>query len=132
MRRGGGANAALMFIRVMWAQPDRSPETYESVLHALRHGYRHIDTAALYRNEEDVGRAIRDSGVPREEVYVTTKLWNTDHGYDRAMKAFDASLSRLGLDYVDLYLMYVLMKSTVNETDRERETDRQRMERSRD
>lgn len=73
---------------------------------ALRAGYRHIDTAKIYGNEAGVGRAIRASGIPREEIFVTTKLWNDDHGYDAAMKAIDASLGRLGLDYVDLYLIH--------------------------
>lgn len=73
---------------------------------ALAAGYRHIDTAAGYRNEEGVGRGVRESGVPRGEVFVTTKLWNTDQGYDRALHAFEASRSRLGLDYIDLYLIH--------------------------
>lgn len=79
---------------------------YRAVRHALATGYRHIDTAAFYDNEEDVGRAVRDCGVAREEIYVTTKLWNTDQGYDTALRAFDRSLRRLGLDYVDLYLIH--------------------------
>jgi methylglyoxal/glyoxal reductase len=73
---------------------------------ALRIGYRHVDTARAYGNEADVGAAIRDSEVPRDQVFVTTKLWNDDQGYDSALRAFDASLSRLGLDYVDLYLIH--------------------------
>jgi len=73
---------------------------------ALRVGYRHIDTARIYLNEKGVGKAIRESGVPREEIFLTTKLWNADQGYDNALKAFDKSLVRLGLDYVDLYLMH--------------------------
>jgi diketogulonate reductase-like aldo/keto reductase len=77
-----------------------------AVLEALEVGYRHIDTAAAYRNEEDVGEAIRASGIPRSEIFVTTKLWNSDHGFDSALRAFDASLARLGLDYVDLYLLH--------------------------
>jgi diketogulonate reductase-like aldo/keto reductase len=77
-----------------------------AVLEALRIGYRHVDTARIYGNESDVGAAVRASGVPREQVFVTTKLWNDDHGYDRALRAFDASLQRLGLDYVDLYLLH--------------------------
>jgi diketogulonate reductase-like aldo/keto reductase len=76
------------------------------VLEALRVGYRLIDTAKLYRNESDVGAAVRESGIPREAVFVTTKLWNTDHGYDAALRAFDHSLRQLGLDYVDLYLIH--------------------------
>jgi diketogulonate reductase-like aldo/keto reductase len=78
----------------------------QAVLEALRVGYRHVDTARIYGNEADVGAAVDSSGVPREQVFVTTKLWNEDHGYDRALRAFDASLKRLGLDYVDLYLLH--------------------------
>lgn len=73
---------------------------------ALRTGYRLIDTATGYFNEAGVGRAVARSGLPREQVFVTTKLANGDHGYDRALRAFDASLSRLGFDYVDLYLIH--------------------------
>jgi diketogulonate reductase-like aldo/keto reductase len=76
------------------------------VLAALRLGYRHIDTARAYRNEADVGSAVRASGLPRDQIFVTTKLWNEDQGYDRALRAFDASLQRLGLEYVDLYLLH--------------------------
>ncbi len=87
----------------------RSPageEVRSAVEWALEAGYRHIDTAALYGNEPDVGAAIRESGVPREEVFVTTKLHKDEHGYDPALRGFDASLDRLGLDYVDLYLIH--------------------------
>src|SRR5660398_303661 len=73
---------------------------------ALVAGYRHIDTAAGYKNEEGVGRGVREFGVPREEVFVTTKLWNADQGYENALRAFEASRSRLGLDYIDLYLIH--------------------------
>jgi diketogulonate reductase-like aldo/keto reductase len=73
---------------------------------ALELGYRSIDTAAAYGNEAGVGRAIRASGVPREKIFVTTKLWNDDQGYDATRRALDASLKRLGLDYVDLYLIH--------------------------
>lgn len=73
---------------------------------ALETGYRSIDTAAAYHNEEGVGRAITSSGLAREDVFVTTKLWNSDHGYDQALRAFDASAGRLGLDTVDLYLIH--------------------------
>jgi diketogulonate reductase-like aldo/keto reductase len=81
-------------------------ETKKAVLTALRVGYRHVDTARLYGNEADVGAAVKASGVPRGEVFVTTKVWNDDHGYDKTLRAFDASLSRLGLEYVDLYLVH--------------------------
>jgi len=77
-----------------------------AVAHALKIGYRHIDTAALYGNEEDVGRAVRKSGIPRDQIFVVTKLWNSDQGYASALKAFDRSLNRLGLDYIDLYLIH--------------------------
>lgn len=73
---------------------------------AIRNGYRLFDTAALYDNEEGVGESIRESGLEREELFVTTKLWNTDHGYDNTLRAFDKSMDRLGLDYVDLYLVH--------------------------
>lgn len=79
---------------------------YRAVRHALDVGYRHIDTAAFYGNEEDVGRAVRDSGIARTDIYVTTKLWNSDQGYDSALRAFDRSMKRLALDYVDLYLVH--------------------------
>ncbi|GJP36795.1 hypothetical protein CLOM_g21270 [Closterium sp. NIES-68] len=81
-----------------------------AVLTALREGYRHIDTAQLYRNEAAVGRAVRASGLRREQVFVTTKLWNADNGYDATLSAFHRSLSELGLDYVDLYLLHSPMR----------------------
>src|SRR3954471_8819136 len=81
-------------------------ECERSVLDALEIGYRSIDTAAAYRNEEAVGRAIKRSGVPREEIFVTTKLWIQDAGYDSTKKAFSRSLERLKLDYLDLYLIH--------------------------
>ncbi|MDK6621377.1 aldo/keto reductase, partial [Streptococcus agalactiae] len=71
---------------------------YQAVLEALKAGYRHIDTAAIYKNEESVGRAIQDSGIPREEIFVTSKLWNTNHNYEQARQAFEESLAKLGLD----------------------------------
>jgi diketogulonate reductase-like aldo/keto reductase len=81
-------------------------EVVEPVLVALEAGYRLIDTATLYGNEEGVGRAIRDSGLPRSEVFVTTKVWNSDQGYDATLRAFDTSAKLLGLDVVDLYLIH--------------------------
>jgi 2,5-diketo-D-gluconate reductase A len=81
-------------------------ETYDAVAHALKTGYRSIDTAALYGNEVPTGRAITDSGVAREELFVTTKVWNDDQGFDATLRAFDASMGRLGLDYLDLYLIH--------------------------
>lgn len=87
----------------------RSPagrETRQAVEWALEAGYRLIDTAALYGNEADVGAAVRESGLTRDKVFVTTKLHKDDHGYDAALRGFDASLDRLGLDHVDLYLIH--------------------------
>lgn len=81
-------------------------EAYQSTLAAIKAGYRHIDTAAVYKNEESVGRAIKDSGIARDQLFVTTKLWNDAHSYDGAKEALAASLKRLGLDYVDLYLIH--------------------------
>ncbi|MFD4367112.1 aldo/keto reductase [Rhodococcus sp. NPDC058521] len=81
-------------------------DTYDAVTHALKAGYRSIDTAKVYDNEAGVGRAIADSGIPRHELFVTTKLWNDDQGYESTVNALDASLVRLGLDYVDLYLIH--------------------------
>ena len=73
---------------------------------ALEVGYRHLDTATIYHNEREVGRAVAGSGIPRSELFITTKLFNTDHGTQEAFDAFDASLDRLGMDYVDLYLIH--------------------------
>ena len=83
------------------------PEVCErAVGDALKIGYRSIDTAAAYGNEEAVGRAVRRSGIPREELFITTKLWISDAGYEPARKAFEESMSKLGLDYLDLYLIH--------------------------
>jgi diketogulonate reductase-like aldo/keto reductase len=87
-------------------QSPKGAATRGAVTDALELGYRHVDTARIYGNEADVGAAILGSGVPRSDVFVTTKLWNDDHGYDTALRALDASLSRLGLDHVDLYLVH--------------------------
>ncbi|NMD69850.1 aldo/keto reductase [Bacillus sp. DNRA2] len=81
-------------------------EVIESVKAAINHGYISIDTAAIYQNEEGVGTGIRESGIPREKLFVTSKVWNTDQGYDTTLKAFDLSLQKLGLDYLDLYLIH--------------------------
>ena len=81
-------------------------ETRTAVATALEAGYRHIDTAKLYDNEAEVGEAIAESGIPRDELFVTTKLWNADQGRDAALRAIDGSLERLGLDHVDLYLIH--------------------------
>ncbi|KOG27915.1 MULTISPECIES: aldo/keto reductase [Streptomyces] len=81
-------------------------ETAAAVTAALETGYRSIDTAAVYGNETGVGRALAASGLPRDELFVTTKLWNADQGYDATLRAFDAGLAKLGLDHVDLYLIH--------------------------
>ena len=79
---------------------------YEATLEALKAGYRHIDTAAAYFNEEDVGKAVRDSGIPREEIFVTSKLWLQDYGYEQAKKGIARSLRKLNIGYIDLYLIH--------------------------
>lgn len=81
-------------------------EVIQSVKAAIRNGYISIDTAAIYLNEEGVGQAIRESGVPREDLFITTKLWNTEQGYESTLEAFETSLNKLGLDYLDLYLIH--------------------------
>lgn len=91
-------------------------ETWEAVLDAFDAGYRLIDTAAMYGNEEDVGKAVRESGIPREHIFITTKLRNDDHGYDRAIAAFEESLEKLGLSYVDLYLIHFPVEGLRNES----------------
>ncbi|HEY5855204.1 MAG TPA: aldo/keto reductase [Aldersonia sp.] len=88
----------------VWQVPD--DDAYAAVAKALEVGYRSIDTAAAYRNEVGTGRAIRESGIPRDEIFVTTKLWNDDQGYDSALRAVDRSMKRLGLDHLDLYLIH--------------------------
>ncbi|MCX5527622.1 aldo/keto reductase [Streptomyces bobili] len=88
----------------VWQVPDDEAE--QAVATALEAGYRSIDTAAIYGNEEGTGKALAASDVAREDLFVTTKLWNSDQGYDATLRAFDASLEKLGLDYVDLYLIH--------------------------
>ncbi|MEU8176730.1 aldo/keto reductase [Microbispora hainanensis] len=88
----------------VWRMTDDEAE--RAVATAIESGYRSIDTATLYGNEEGVGRALRASGVPREELFVTTKLWNDQQGYDEALRAFDESMRRLGLETLDLYLIH--------------------------
>lgn len=92
----------------VWQTP--AQDTERAVTAALHAGYRHIDTAAAYRNEPEVGAALKSSGVPRDDVFLVTKLWNSEQGYDKTLAAFDASMKRLGLDdaeaYLDLYLIH--------------------------
>lgn len=94
----------------VWQTPPE--DTERAAAAALEAGYRHIDTAAAYRNEREVGQALAKSGVPREDVFITTKLWNSDQGYDTTFAAFDKSMQRLGLDYLDLYLIHWPMPKT--------------------
>ncbi|MFB5088777.1 aldo/keto reductase [Psychrobacillus sp. PGGUH221] len=88
----------------------------QAITAALDVGYRHIDTASLYANEKEVGEAVRNSSVSREDIFVTTKVWNTDQGYDQTLKAFEKSLDLLGLDYIDLYLTHWPVKDTFVDT----------------
>ncbi|MDQ0414687.1 aldo/keto reductase [Mesobacillus stamsii] len=88
----------------------------ETIHTALELGYRLIDTASFYQNEEGVGMAIRNSGIPREELFITSKVWNSDQGYDNAWRAFDESLEKLGLEYLDLYLIHWPVKGKYIET----------------
>lgn len=103
IRLNNGVEMPALGLGVFRAQGD---EVYQSVKAAIESGYRLIDTAAVYNNEEQVGKAVDESGISREEFFITTKLWITDFGYDEALKAFDTSLSKLRLDYIDLYLLH--------------------------
>ena len=85
--------------------PNNGP-TYDATLTALRTGYRHIDTAAAYMNETDVGRAVKDSGIKRDEIFITSKLWLQDYGYDAAKRGIETSLQNLGTGWIDLYLLH--------------------------
>lgn len=91
-------------------------ETLQAIDKALKVGYRAIDTASLYGNEVEVGEAIRNSGIEREEIFVTTKVWNSDQGYDATLRAFEVSLKKLNLDYLDLYLTHWAVPETFEET----------------
>jgi diketogulonate reductase-like aldo/keto reductase len=91
-------------------------DTYVAVRYALDSGYRHIDTAAMYANEKDVGKAVKDSKIPREEIFITTKVWNEDQGYGKTLKAFDESLIKLDSGYIDLYLIHWPLRELRRET----------------
>ena len=98
-----------------WQTPD-GDVAEKSVIAALKAGYRHIDTAAVYKNEASVGRGIANSGVAREDIYVTTKVWNDKTTYDETLVAIDESLAKLGLDYVDLFLIHWPNPAPIRET----------------
>lgn len=104
LRLSRGTDIPVLGLGVYQSPP--GPVTHQAVAWALELGYRHIDTAALYENESDVGLAVRASGISREEIFVTTKLWHTEQGFERSQAAARASLDRLGLSYVDLYLIH--------------------------
>ena len=93
-----------------------SDKTIEAITYALQHGYRAVDTAAIYENESETGEAIRNSGIDRKELFVTSKVWNADQGYDQTLRAFETSLKKLGLDYLDLYLTHWPITETFVDT----------------
>lgn len=97
-------------------QMQEGDEVINSVKYALEIGYRHIDTAALYENEKGVGEAIRQTNIPREKIFLTTKVWNSDQGYDKTLRAFEKSLNKLGFEYIDLYLIHWPVKNKYIET----------------
>ncbi|MGD6780325.1 aldo/keto reductase [Sutcliffiella horikoshii] len=95
---------------------EEGQEVESSVKMAIHAGYKSIDTAAIYKNEEGVGKGIRESDVPREELFITTKVWNADQGYESTLKAFDESMEKLGLEYLDLYLVHWPVKGKYVDT----------------
>lgn len=116
-------DAAMLYnqVKIPWLglgvyKASEGEEVERAIQLAIDAGYRSIDTATLYENEEGVGRAVRNSGLPREDLFVTTKVWNSDQGYDSTLKAFEVSRKKLGLDYVDLYLIHWPVKGKYLET----------------
>lgn len=95
---------------------EEGQEVIDAVKAAIKAGYRSIDTASLYGNEEGVGQAIKESGVAREELFITTKVWNSDQGYESTIAAFETSINKLGLDYIDLYLVHWPVKGKYKDT----------------
>lgn len=107
---------AMPYLGLGTYQSDNDQEVIDAIKSALKIGYRHIDTASAYKNEEGVGTGIRESGVDRKDIFVTSKVWNSDQGYDATLTAFDESLDRLGLDYLDLYLIHWPVPGKYKET----------------
>ncbi|MED4727293.1 aldo/keto reductase [Aneurinibacillus migulanus] len=99
----------------VWKSKEGS-EVENAVKAAIKAGYRSIDTAAVYGNETGVGKALQECGVPREELFITTKVWNADQGYDSTLQAFETSLNKLGLEYIDLYLIHWPVKGKYKDT----------------
>ncbi|WP_018933958.1 aldo/keto reductase [Gracilibacillus lacisalsi] len=114
LKLNNGTEIPAVGLGVYKAEP--GDEVYHAVKSALELGYRHIDTASLYANEEGVGQAIKDSGIPREEIFVTTKVWNDEQGYEETKAAFKRSLERLQMDYVNLYLVHWPVPGKFTET----------------
>jgi diketogulonate reductase-like aldo/keto reductase len=110
----GGVEIPMLGLGVYLSPPGRV--TRDAVRVALELGYRHVDTARVYRNEADVAAGLAESGIPRDEVFLTTKLWNADHGYDQTLRACAASLKRLGTDRIDLYLVHWPVEGLRHET----------------
>ena len=115
-----GLTMPVMGLGVLFAKDDGEVE--DAVTSALKAGYRKIDTASAYQNEEGVGRAIKTSEVPREEIFLATKVWNSEQGYDQTLLAFEQSLKRLQTDYIDLYLIHWPVRTKYKETYRAMET----------
>ncbi|MFS4415383.1 aldo/keto reductase [Maribacter sp. 2307ULW6-5] len=109
-----GVNMPYLGLGTYQAENDR--EVVNAVREALRIGYRHIDTASIYQNEEGVGQGIRESGVPRESVFVTSKVWNSEQGYESTLRSFQDSLDRLQLNYLDLFLVHWPVKGKYRDT----------------
>lgn len=114
IRLNNGVEMPVLGLGVYQSPPGRT--TQSAVRSALRVGYRHFDTARIYGNEADVGQAIRDSMIPRDQIFVTTKLWNSDQGLESTVRACEASLKRLGLSYLDLYLIHFPVTETRNDS----------------
>jgi methylglyoxal/glyoxal reductase len=113
-RLNNGVEIPYLGLGVYQSPPGKT--TAHTVGYALKVGYRHIDTAELYGNETDVGRALRESGIKREDVFITTKVWNSHQGYDSTLHACEGSLGRLGFSYVDLYLVHWPVQGLGNDT----------------